>query len=151
MVPEWVDDVASLLRWLEEIGEASGGILETPDHIGVGEGLLKEDPDRGEVEVLIIDDHRVRFPEDDSVLIFGMVIEVPVEAAGWIDIVEYNFHYQDASDRLIWRYDKHPGEEHIAGGLTHVHIGHPRNIQAAGEMGLDDAFNLIRARLDGAV
>lgn len=151
LVPEWVDDVASLLRWLEQTGETSGGVLESPDHLGVGTGLLKTDPAIGDVEVLLIDDHRVRFPQDESVLIFGMIIEVPVPGAstgGWVDIVDYNFHYQDVNDRLIRRYDKHPGEEHVVGGLTHVHIGAERNIHRAPEVGLDDAFEMIRRRFE---
>lgn len=141
MLPEWVESVPALLAWLEDVGAESGGELIQPDHIGIYKAGIREGPDLGDVEVLYIDDHRVRFAT--GVLIFGMVIEATI-AHEYLEVLEYNFHYQDEQGVLVWRYDKHSGHEDVAGGVCHVHLGDDDNIKPSPEVNMDDVVAIIR-------
>jgi len=77
-------------------------------------------------EYLVFDEHpnkegyiegRLRFP-DGSLLDFDEVIVVENE---YIIKTRYAYHYQDASDKLIFRYDNAPHHPHI---FTHPHHKH---------------------------
>jgi hypothetical protein len=92
---------------------------------------------------------RLRF-WDGSLLVFS---EVLVERGVKLVKVRYSYHYQDSSDRMVFRYDNvshhpeidtHPHHKHVAGSTTSGEA-----IEAAPAPSMADVLREIERHLSG--
>jgi len=129
----WVQNLDDYWKWLESELSSSGGSLNEDLVVQMIESPF--DP-----RVLLIEQQRLTFPD-------GQYLDFTLAVTGDLNALDYNFHFADANDRLIWRYDKHIGHEAEFGTDTHLHVGHEDHREAAGVVEMDQVLKLIRTEL----
>lgn len=109
-------------------------------------GAFENDPlvdERGEARALVR--LRRRF-KDGSRLAVTVLVEYASGRTTWL---KYAFHFMDATDRMVFRYDNTPHYGDLPGFPHHKHIGENEAVVDTAPPDVDIIVAEIRARLSG--
>ena len=154
MIPEWVDSLASYLRWFDQVVEGSGGHLSHPPsgslEVELAEQARVDLRGRECFESLYFPKHRLDFWGGVRLEFSLIVLEWYDHDDVWdrdVEDYDYSFSVMEASGQLIVRYDRHGDDDHHGVGVLHRHVGLPDGgelIEPAPEWDIEQAVDLAR-------